>query len=479
MTQQTQSPMPIPPGPPAKSVQAVKPKRGFRPLANAHVQGVLVLLMLLGVTGIYIFSNRQPAHEIAPPMRVTETQVAAAYWQQHLQENLANLPSATPSPSPTPEATQYTPPTLPPAEIGIAVTPEIRPVTPAPLLAGEAVVGNPTPAFVNATPLPLPTGVILEVLNVPEENPQQFQLPPEQVPLGMQPNDHFWLSRPVDSSGNSRALFNYPYGSGYQQGWRIHHGLDLPNPTGTRVQAAAAGRVVFAGQNEGLYRADPNSDLEIYSSYGNFVVIEHDFSWRGQPIWTLYAHLSAILVAEGDYVEMGDPIGLVGTTGQVTGPHVHFEVRVGRNSYSSTRNPLLWMAPYTDHGVVAGQILDAEGRFVDSVVVQLTRNGRIVDTTTSYINPYEEGKRVWAVVPSESWGENFVLGDIPAGEYQMTILVNNQRFPETVTVRPGVTTFVSLQLDLAATPQPLPSPVPVDGSPSPPATALPSPTAQP
>jgi len=86
----------------------------------------------------------------------------------------------------------------------------------------------------------------------------------------------------------------------------LHRGVDIPVPTGTRVLAMADGRVRFAGVMRG---------------FGNVVWIDHP-----SGILTLYAHLSDIRVAEGERVSTGDLVGLSGATGDVTAPHLHFEV---------------------------------------------------------------------------------------------------------------------------------------------------------
>lgn len=87
-----------------------------------------------------------------------------------------------------------------------------------------------------------------------------------------------------------------------------HKGIDLAAPTGTPIYATADGTVSRAGP---------------YSSYGNYVAIEH-----GGKIQTRYAHMSRIAVEAGTKVKKGELIGYVGSTGRSTGPHLHYEVRV-------------------------------------------------------------------------------------------------------------------------------------------------------
>ena len=87
-----------------------------------------------------------------------------------------------------------------------------------------------------------------------------------------------------------------------------HKGVDLAAPTGTPIYATADGYV---------------SKAQRWSSYGNFVSIEH-----GARIQTRYAHMSSIAVAPGTRVKKGELIGYVGSTGRSTGPHLHYEVRI-------------------------------------------------------------------------------------------------------------------------------------------------------
>jgi murein DD-endopeptidase MepM/ murein hydrolase activator NlpD len=93
------------------------------------------------------------------------------------------------------------------------------------------------------------------------------------------------------------------------RGDRFHTGLDFLASSGTAVRAAGSGRVSFAGFNSG--------------GYGNLVVIDH-----AERVSSWYAHLSRIAVNPGESVATGALVGRVGATGNATGPHLHFEVRV-------------------------------------------------------------------------------------------------------------------------------------------------------
>jgi len=94
------------------------------------------------------------------------------------------------------------------------------------------------------------------------------------------------------------------------QAARNHEGVDIAAPWGTGVYVAAEGSVLRTGY-------DP-------AGYGRFVEVRHP-----NGMTTLYGHLSRLDVASGDAVEAGARIGLVGSTGRSTGPHLHFEVRRG------------------------------------------------------------------------------------------------------------------------------------------------------
>ncbi len=107
-----------------------------------------------------------------------------------------------------------------------------------------------------------------------------------------------------------------PYGT-RSSGW--HSGIDIGGKKGTPVYAAAGGKVVLSSY---------------YYAYGNCIVIDH-----GNGMKTRYAHLSGYKVKVGDTVDRGQLIGLCGSTGRSTGPHLHFEVIVN----GSTKNPINYL----------------------------------------------------------------------------------------------------------------------------------------
>ena len=102
---------------------------------------------------------------------------------------------------------------------------------------------------------------------------------------------------------------------------RLHGGLDIGGRMGQPIWAAKEGTVILAGVNGG---------------YGNTIVIDH-----GNGYATLYGHQSSFMVSKGDYVETGQHIGNVGSTGLSTGPHLHFEVRIS----GDVVDPLPYMPP--------------------------------------------------------------------------------------------------------------------------------------
>jgi murein DD-endopeptidase MepM/ murein hydrolase activator NlpD len=124
---------------------------------------------------------------------------------------------------------------------------------------------------------------------------------PPPTPLAGRARATFKLSWPVKGTVSSR------FGP---RGGKRHEGIDIIAPQGTPVKAAAAGEVVYSGN--GL------------RGFGNLVILLHEGRFL-----TVYAHNAQNLVKERTYVDRGQSIATVGTTGHSTAPHLHFEVRLG------------------------------------------------------------------------------------------------------------------------------------------------------
>ena len=117
-----------------------------------------------------------------------------------------------------------------------------------------------------------------------------------------------------------RGRITSPYGMRVISGRKdFHAGIDIGSPTGTNIVAAESGRVSYAGYMRG---------------YGNVIILSHDGAYS-----TVYGHNSVNLVKKGQYVKRGNIIGKVGSTGNATGPHLHFEVRLSGKSV----NPLSYL----------------------------------------------------------------------------------------------------------------------------------------
>ncbi len=147
--------------------------------------------------------------------------------------------------------------------------------------------------------------------------PRQRVLLPGARPQAVIRPENRTISFPTDA-WSSTAFVDWPYGDGkfvwpvtgpISQGARPGHtAIDIAVPTGTPVVAADRGRVVMAGWNP--------------TGYGFRVVIDHGIDYI-----TLYAHLSDIYVEVGQVVGKGQVIGASGANGNITGPHLHFEIR--------------------------------------------------------------------------------------------------------------------------------------------------------
>jgi murein DD-endopeptidase MepM/ murein hydrolase activator NlpD len=305
-----------------------------------------------------------------------------------------------------------------------------------------------TPTFELATPLPIstldssslessrdqgevqPTPIQLSFPTTIPTNELTWRPPPYSVPWSIRPEDHFYFTRPIPSGEVNWPLPRFRYGSTHFGEEPVHAGVDLGAKRGAPVLAAGTGEVVWVGY--GLYRGknDDKSD-----PYGLAVAIRHDFGYRGQTLYTVYAHMQSILVWDGQRVEMGELIGTVGSTGHAEGPHLHFEVRLGENRYYNTRNPELWMVPPEGWAVLAGIVFDTYGSRLPEQLIQI----RSIETDKTW-DVWTYNKET--VHPDDLYGENFVISDLPAGPYEITIDFIGRSFIANMYLYPGQTNFL-------------------------------------
>ena len=157
---------------------------------------------------------------------------------------------------------------------------------------------------------------------------------------------------------------NGPITSPFGPRWgSFHPGIDIGVPTGTPIHAAAAGKVIYCGWEQG---------------YGNLVVLDN-----GNNLATAYAHQSAIAVTCGEDVAQGQVIGYTGCTGLCTGPHLHFEVRINGNPV----DPLGYLVVRGNHVSPVGPLLLVPGSPAASMV-RSAAGARTSLTRTHGQSPY-------------------------------------------------------------------------------------------
>jgi murein DD-endopeptidase MepM/ murein hydrolase activator NlpD len=302
--------------------------------------------------------------------------------------------------------------------------------TPTAVIFGEAATQPPADA--NAEPQSRPTIAPFRfVLPTPGAEPVSGWRPPlYPIPWAVSAYDHFYFARPIAADNVNWPLADYRYGGVFFAPNIVHTGVDIDADEGTPILAAGPGTVVSA--DWGLYTEAPGNQGD---PYGQAVVVRHDFGYKGQTLYTVYAHMSKIIAVVGQHVETGDVLGLVGSTGATTGPHLHFEVRLGENSFYRTYNPELWMAPPQGWGVLVGHLTDDEGDLLYQFRVDVRPMPSEVPLRT--VKTYAEG----AVNADSYYKENMVLSDLPAGLYKVTFTYKDKPVQYWVDIYPGQVTY--------------------------------------
>jgi murein DD-endopeptidase MepM/ murein hydrolase activator NlpD len=298
----------------------------------------------------------------------------------------------------------------------------------------STVIRQPSPTQeISPTPVKTIATESLKFANPTQEtDPVSFWRPPlYDSPWAPTPYDHFFFVSPIAADEINTPVADYRYGGMFFQDV-VHTGVDIPASKGTPVLAAGPGTVVWAGY--GVYRGGYDRS----DPYGLAVTIQHDFGYQNQTLYTIYGHLDQIDVIEGQHVETGDRLGLVGETGKVTGPHLHFEVRLGENSYFTTRNPELWLVPPIGWGIIAGRITDRYDRLLNDQMIIIT-DPKIEQNWFAW----SYGKT--SVNSDAYYQENLVVGDMPAGTYLLRIAYGGVNFSAQIEIKPGIVNYFTFR----------------------------------
>ena len=307
-----------------------------------------------------------------------------------------------------------------------APTPETG-STPTAVIAGETATEAPAAiaAQVKSTIVPFRF-----VVPTPGAEPVTGWRPPlYPVPWAVSAYDHFYFARPIAADNVNWPLAEYRYGGVFFANV-VHTGVDIDADEGAPILAAGPGTVMSA--DWGLYTEAPGN---IGDPYGQAVVIHHDFGYKGQALYTIYAHMSQIIAVVGQHVETGDVLGLVGDTGATTGPHLHFEVRLGDNTFYKTYNPELWMAPPQGWGVLVGRITDEKGDILHQypVDVRPMPSGVPLRKVLTYALGAANGDPYYQ--------ENLVLSDLPEGLYKINFEYKEKKHQFWLNIYPGQITY--------------------------------------
>lgn len=235
-------------------------------------------------------------------------------------------------------------------------------------------------------------------------------------------SQNFRLSRPVKD--NIQANGSYLYGEpNISNPNYAHLGIDYAIRYDT-VYSASDGVVYFVGYN-------PNDTINGYEpgGAGNYIIVQS--IWNNKNLFLLYMHLQKPLVSQSQNVLRGQPLAISGNTGNSTGPHLHFELRLGSVSYStprSRRNPELWCA-INGMGAIYGKVPNASNS--TRVDIYPDPKPRPPYTTFSYALTYNFNDPY--IGSDDLYQENYAIGDVKPGIYTITAL--NGLYRRVVTVQ--------------------------------------------
>jgi murein DD-endopeptidase MepM/ murein hydrolase activator NlpD len=449
--------------------------RQFIWIISGVAVGLIITIAAIAVIGFN--QNRQLSAFLVATATPTKTPTKVATSTQ----------TASPTSSPTSTSTVTPPPTnTPPPTFTHTPSPTATPLPPPPTFTplptfppviSEPIITNTLVMTATDINLAVVDPVVTTTLNLtqttnltdtqvitpigpptptPTPVPRTVQLPVD-IPDYTQAEDHFWFTRPFTEAYNTWGSYYYPYGTNGGGSYFWHKGIDIQNPHGSKIMAVGDGVVTHAGPDDQIVLG-PWPDF-----YGQAVVIEHDQRWQNLPVYTLYGHVSRVLVQVGQHVKAGDLIAEVGQLGVAIGPHLHLEVRVGAGTYNDTRNPDLWVRPDPGFGVIAGRVVDYQNFYVPQQLVTLHRAenpSRFWRQTFTYPDNI--------IGSDDNYVETFTFSDVPTGKYVLKTYFDGRQLTIPVTVSNQSTSFVELRQD-----QPPPPPKPADLAPEVVPTATP------
>ncbi|HJR50385.1 MAG TPA: peptidoglycan DD-metalloendopeptidase family protein [Gemmatimonadales bacterium] len=247
-----------------------------------------------------------------------------------------------------------------------------------------------------------------------------------------------WLERPIAPRENNYIDQTYRYGSTMGGNFQQHQGVEFNNPDGTPVLAAGPGTVVYAGRAEaGALTVSIRHDTTVTSN---------GVTYR---VYSTYYHNSSLDVNVGDRVRTGQQISRVGNTGRATNDHLHLELAASptdsmgaivdstRRFPPYTTNAELWVRPLPGTGIVAGQVLDSDGRPVPQARIYGLVKPKPTETPFSFAETYGDKGH-----PHPLYHEHFAVGDVPPGRYVLGTEIAGQRVLREVTVTAGKVTWV-------------------------------------
>jgi len=234
----------------------------------------------------------------------------------------------------------------------------------------------------------------------------------------------FRLARPVpdDIQTNGSYLYGEP---NINNSSLAHTGIDISIKYDT-VRSASAGIVSFVGYDS----ANTVGGYEPAGA-GNYIYVQS--TWNNKDLHLLYGHLLKPIIRVNDSVKIHQPLAISGTTGNSTGPHLHFELRLGTRSTSASRNRRnaeLWCA-ISGMGAIYGKLPNA----ANSTRVDIAPNPKPRPPYTSFGYSLTYNFNDSGIGSDDIYQENYAIGDVVPGTYTITALSGS--YKRTVTVKAG------------------------------------------